>query len=834
MRRLALLLLGLALLTSGCVSLADPQAAQVHNQGVIAQLDQPETIFTQTFTTPRSGLNSLTFWASLASGDYAQGRLLVTVSADPDTAPFYSGIFPASAIQENTPLRISFPRRDGPAGQTYTLTLRAEGAPFGVQGRNEDIYADGQAALNQVPLNADLAFKTTYVYTLPAALADLAQLWDWRGLALPLFIVLILPGWLLLELTDLHRRFDLWENTALAVGLSLSLLPLVMLWTTLLRLPWRGPGLWSAAFLAAALLAGLILVRHFRQHRPLTLCLPSHTDLAMLIVFLLSCGVRVVMVRDMAAPAWVDSVHHALLGRLVAEEGGFPASFEPYFKLDPTRYHPGFHSAYAALLLLTQPISGEQVFGGVDSTVEASAQLLLVYGQALNVLAVLAAYLFTTALTGDKRAGVVAALAAGLFTPMPAYYTSWGRYTQLAGMVILPVPVALWQRWLKTTGSTRPDPCYPLLAGLASGGLFLVHYRVAAFLGLFLLLDGIILLAIGIIRAAFLKLRFKNTTPSPPKGNEREFRKIVLFAFLTAGTAVLLTAPWLFPTLVRTILPVASQPSATAAFMGDFPWSSLTAALGKIPLGLAGAGILLALLQRRRITLLLPGWIMLLLLLANLNVFGLPGGNLVNNTTVAISLYLPIAALAGYLVSQAIEALCHFTPPRWHASGSWLLVLLALGVGLWGAHHLVTVLNPNTYLVRPADLRGIAWVKDNIPPEATVLVNPFLWGYGIYAGGDGGYWISALAGQPTLPPPVLHAMDYSEAAKANNRLSGQIIALADRPEDLATLLHGEGIQYIFLGARGGALSPSVLLQSGHFEALYHQEGVWVFEIKNSP
>ena len=31
--------------------------------------------------------------------------------------------------------------------------------------------------------------------------------------------------------------------------------------------------------------------------------------------------------------------------------------------------------------------------------------------------------------------------------------------------------------------------------------------------------------------------------------------------------------------------------------------------------------------------------------------------------------------------------------------------------------------------------------------DATVLINPFTWGYGLYAGNDGGFWISPLAGR---------------------------------------------------------------------------------------
>jgi hypothetical protein len=53
------------------------------------------------------------------------------------------------------------------------------------------------------------------------------------------------------------------------------------------------------------------------------------------------------MTRDLAAPAWVDSVHHALLTRLIGEQGAFPVSYAPYVQANTSSYHPGFHTLLA-------------------------------------------------------------------------------------------------------------------------------------------------------------------------------------------------------------------------------------------------------------------------------------------------------------------------------------------------------------------------------------------------------------------------------------------------------------------------------------------------------
>jgi hypothetical protein len=220
-----------------------------------------------------------------------------------------------------------------------------------------------------------------------------------------------------------------------------------------------------------------------------------------------------------------------------------------------------------------------------------------------------------------------------------------------------------------------------------------------------------------------------------------------------------------------------------------------------------------------------------MLILANLFALGLPGGNLVNNTSVAISLYLPVAVLAGYLVGEAIQTMAHFIPTNLNSAGKALLILICIGLGLFGSRQTVTILNPSLYLVREADLSAITWAKDNLPADETVLVNPFLWGYNTYAGGDGGYWLSALASLPTLPPPVVHGMDRSPESAAVNALSEQIITLAQHPDELHALLQSHSIQYIFLGARGGALSPGVLQQSNLFEEIYAEAGVFIFKTR---
>jgi hypothetical protein len=62
---------------------------------------------------------------------------------------------------------------------------------------------------------------------------------------------------------------------------------------------------------------------------------------------------------------------------------------------------------------------------------------------------------------------VLAVLAAGLLTPMPMYYVNRGRYTQLAGQVVL--PAALWSA-MEAVEAPRRDPRRLIVAALLRQG----------------------------------------------------------------------------------------------------------------------------------------------------------------------------------------------------------------------------------------------------------------------------------------------------------------------------------------------------------------------------
>jgi hypothetical protein len=633
-----------------------------------------------------------------------------------------------------------------------------------------------------------------------------------------LLAILFLPGWLLLDFSGLKPRFDSGERDGLAIGLSLSIIPLAMLWSTSLGLRWgRASLLFTAGLLLAVAFWRLSRPSRFSETRKVFP--PSFSKFAkksnykmihrlrrciiqklpLMLIFLLTLGVRLVMARDLSAPAWVDSIHHATIARLILEQGGFPSTYAPYIDIDAAEYHAGYHSTLAVF----QWLSG----------LEAPEAMLLL-GQVLNALIVFAVYLLAVSLTRQRTAGLAAAAVAGLFTPMPAYYTSWGRYTQLAGLLILPAGLALARLVIEHRRDARASVPALVVAAIACGGLFLVHYRVAGFLALLLLCY--FLSRVRLNRLANLRLA----------------KRVALFMVAAGLLALLISLPWSWRAITQVFAPKATLVSGSAAVAFDgFSWDYLTAAWGLPAMILAGLGLLVSLFRRPSLAFTMASWTGSLLLAANLGALHLPGGWFVNTISVAIILFIPTAILAGYALAQVYALLRAGMPHGGKAAFQWTCAALSLAIALLAARSLLPILRPSTELFRLADRPAMEWIAAHIPASETILINPMYWGYGTYAGADGGYWITPLTGRKTIPPPVLYSLGSPAEKQRIRAICDTVTSTATDAAALAQYLRGQDLHYVYLGARGGVLSPQVLLESDQFEVLYENEGAWIFAVK---
>ena len=245
---------------------------------------------------------------------------------------------------------------------------------------------------------------------------DLVSLSSFVLAVIALLLVLVLPGavWLLWARP---ARIDALEWLAEAIAGSLSLTALAGLLFALLGISLNGFGV---AALTGGLLLGWIAVRLWQGGR---LRLRART-LLLLGALLALAAWRFYQARSLVLPAWVDSVHHTLLVRLILERGGVPGDWMPYLTAQMF-YHFGFHVS-AALF---------SFFSSMEP-----AQTLLVLGQVLNALVAAAVYRLGKAIWGSTARAAVAGLLVGFVFQMPAYYVSWGRYPLLAGMAVRPGP----------------------------------------------------------------------------------------------------------------------------------------------------------------------------------------------------------------------------------------------------------------------------------------------------------------------------------------------------------------------------------------------------------
>ncbi|MDD3827992.1 MAG: hypothetical protein PHY79_18655 [Anaerolineae bacterium] len=710
--------------------------------------------------------------------------------------------------------RFSFPVQGNSHGRYYYAFLEADEAGARVATGGGEAYLNGAAYAGHEPQDRQLAFGLAYdpgrtlLDLLGAGIAGL-------GLLLAAGLLFVVPGWALLNCLMRERDLNWPVRLGLAAGISLALYPVLLLWTDLVGLHLGPLYAWLPAGLGVAALAWQN--RSWRPQQAWTgfrLWLHSEAawpDLALLLVLVLVVAVRLLIVRSLDVPLWGDSYQHTMIVQLLVDNRGLFDSWAPYVDLDQFTYHFGFHSTAAALHWL--------------SGLPAQAATLWA-GQLINVLSVVALYPLAHRIaaglsnTGRRWAGLGAVLFAGLLCQMPMVYSNWGRYTQLAGQVIL--PAAAWLTW-ETLDEPRLAGRRAALIALAVGGLALTHYRVLLFYGCFVF--GLLLVAL----------------------RERSGRRLVRrLAGAGAGT-LLLFLPWFWATYGTVVqqmfvIRITTPPDQVHAFVQEYnqigDLRTFLAPLGWLTL-LIGLG--LGMWERRRGMLLLAIWWLLSLIVANPEFFSLPGTGIISNFALFIAAYLPAAVAGGYLAARLADVAGH---------RSWmpaLVALLALGLALYGATERLSDLDPRTHaLVTRPDVRAAAWIRANTPPESRFLVNSFFaYGGTSPVGSDGGWWLPLLAGRQVTVPPLAYGGEVPLEAGARLRIQELNARVHDSALDdpaLLALLRAEGVTHVYVGQRQGrvnssgenAINPHLLAESASYRLVYQQDRVWIFQVLGVP
>lgn len=872
--RLILTALLLPLLAGGCAPLVRGEQPAGPERTLLTSSES----LGQTFLARYAGMSGVEIYLEPeASGD---GQLLLRLrsGAQPGNELAWAEL-PLSEIDEPGFFRFRLPTQPGSARQDYfaSLELQGNGSAWAGSAPGE-AYLNGALYRDQVPQDAQLAFRLVYD-PWEAARGLLGEGLGWLGRLAAAGLLFVIPGWALLNRLLPGWKGLVWgEKFGLAVGASLSLYPLLFLWTHLAGLQlgplyaW-GPGLTGLGMLIlpafrAARKERAGAGRFFRQI-PARLKQVSAPDLAWIALAALIFASRFWVIRGLDAPLWGDSYQHTLITQLLIDRGGLFKDWAPYAELGTFTYHFGFHTLAAVFHWITGlPVP----------------QAVLWTGQILNGLAVLALYPLAVRFGRERWAGVIAILAAGLLVQMPMYYVNWGRYTELGGLAILPAAIYLVDRLLsRSTVEVEPvdvrddlnrsEENAPgkresrtgrdrkpwlrfarsdlfknlLLVWISLAGLALTHYRVLVFAVLFLPLALLFLLQPGRARLALLKT-------------------------LAAGTgAGLLFLPWFIRLFSGRILRVfgglvTTPPAQVAESVARY--NVIGSLETYMPLAiwlLALLALLWGIWRRERAAALLGLWWFLILLAANPHWLGLPGQGALSNFAVFIAAYLPVAVLTGAAFGWAWNEGLRFTrklaPDRMNGRGpagrssraenspgrgnppkrgrsvvpptrsmdaarvqlasGWLALLLCLAIGLWGARErLRDVAIAQHALVTRPDLRAADWIQANTPQTSRFLVNSFLaYGDTLVAGSDAGWWLPLLAGRATTLPPINYSSEQGPRPDYLDWTNALTVAIQERGlEDaqVRALLKERGVTHVYIGQQGGRVgNPGPpLLQAG--------------------
>ena len=760
-----------------------------------------------------------------------------------------------------------------------------------------DYYSAGQLYIEGNPQEGDLAFRTSYVYTpfdlLGGVVGGLATN---LGFVLALAALLWVPGGALLQGATLGARrlgggapgaraagLSPGQRLLAAPGVSLLAWPVALLVAHLVGLPITSAVVWGGLIILGVLLAGGLALE-WRQREPAPTAPPDAPPFrrraipwadalfwgTLAAVFLMTLFSRLATIRELVGGMGLDAYHHTLVAAMFLRNNGVPDNYDPFAPLLSFTYHYGFHAFVAGAAWLRGGAEGDTV------------GLMPLAGQLVGTLPVLTFTLFGWRILGRRWVGLLAGGLAGLICLFPAFYVNWSRFPQLLGVALLPVAwVVLFEalaplvRRVGTRSPERPAPVslegslpvrafltaqapWLALAVVTTAGLFLTHYRLFSMFATY---------AAGYLLWVLVGRGWAARRATTPGDRATGLPGLVLAGVLVAGAAGVLVLPWILNLRANfTVRFAGSSDPVNSGYYDVLQMLGVVNDQGVLRGGMieywstwgllwgAGLGLLWAIVRLDWPALLLGLWTGLHLLLGNPTALPLPGSGYVDITTVVTSGFFPLCMLAAFWILDfgfwIIRLVARIAGPRLGENPkskiqnlqfpvAAVLVGAGLLVGAYGGLRLLPILDVKPY-VMPQDRAVLGWLRDNSPPTALVLGNGFAWPWGPEAvqGSDAGLWAPLLGGRRSTVPPIpsynerLADPDYLRQAAGYVRASaGQAL---DTPDNWANLRRW-GVTHIYIGSRGGALDPNVLLSHpDQIRLAYHVDDAWLFELLPSP
>ncbi len=606
---------------------------------------------------------------------------------------------------------------------------------------------------------------------------------DWLRL-IAAIILFLGPGFALKTLYPNHRRFDRTQTLTLSIGLSITAWSILLAWLHALRISLAPSGV--LIILLSSWAIGLVRTRPWPRS---ILPLLDGSRIALWAVIITVAVVGVWALRDVVVGPGADIYHHTLITRLIVDQGGLPDNYLPYAPLVTFTYHFGFHGAAAAIVWLT----------GLSPIV-----VVPIVAQIIAAAAALSVAFLAETMIHRRSAATIGAVIAGLVSIFPAYYIDWGRYTQLTGLVLLPIFLGIVWQWAEADLDGRSVP----FIGALAAGIVLAHYRVA------LMTASAVVIVIG-LNGLLRRLRWL------------QWLQLIGRLLLAASIAGVLIAPWAwnvftalqqgYPINLGQIEPVFFSLERLGPFVQNYPTNI-------VMITLIAIAVIVGWLRRERIVIGLSLWSVIMLSLSGPRF----AGAFMDTVSVFISLYIPAAIVIAWLILVSIEWLTYrLSAARWIA---WMGLIL---LSIWGAILISSIVDRTGAFVEPDDLSAMEWIRAHTPVSARFMVNVFHINFAAnyVLGMDAGYWLPLLTDRAAIAEPMTYPSEHAASPDFLNRLVAldHLGGKLTSPPALA-LLHREGITYVYLGQRGGPISAAELMNSPNFKLVYQNKTVYVFEV----
>lgn len=594
------------------------------------------------------------------------------------------------------------------------------------------------------------------------------------------FVALCLPGlawWLWLG----DHKQDGGEALARIFAVSASVITLAALafYTIRLKITPLAIGLLLSLFI------GLVLTGLIHNWKTAF----NKTWLIALFVLAIFIIWRIWQARELVFPNWVDSQHHVLIIRKIIENGGLPSTLEPYLP-GPFYYHFAFHAITAFFSVLS----------GL-----APEQAVLMLGQVINACVGISVYALAKAMSNNWRVGVLAAFFVTFATKMPGYYLTWGRYTLLMGVMILPVAMAEviqvkenHEHWWQMVGLT-----------LLPAGTLLSHYFTAFLLALFL----IVLAVIWFVRSL--------------KDKQIHWKELAALTLPALGGLVLVSRwYWRVFRYSQTVFnPGVTRSPGTALDINQWRyfWTLVGPYSGYVVLALAALGMIVGFSRSKARGFALWGLLVGLMALP-LRLHLAP----FRSDHFALVLFLPACCLAAVSLDWASK----WGKNLWLSVGiSACITALVAFMLIFGAQANSNVINSDTVLVEQADAAALQWIDTHTPPDARFFINTTPWGYELYRGVDGGGWIMPYTGRWSLVPTIFYTFSAGQESIENwTDWASRASKLITCGTDFWELVEEADLSYIYIRQGPTGLQAQNLTACEGLRKLYENEGVSIWLI----